>query len=324
MLQSDLKSGAQEPLVEVLLATYNGERYLREQIDSIFAQDYKNLQILVRDDGSTDGTISILEEYAARFPDRFRIAEIGPATGSAQGNFLQLMRLSSAQYVSFADQDDVWFPDKLRMSMDAMRELETRWGESALLLVFTDLHVVDQELKTVHASFWKYTKVRSENIEDLRSLIHDAAVTGSTALVNRNLLQVSSRMNEDAMMHDWWMSLVACTMGRAKALQRPTVYYRQHDRNVFGAHSQIDFIEKWLRRVRKIAQRRQMRRRIVRQAEAFLSIYSDDLPRAHRETILEYLRCYEAKNRAVRASLFIRYGFFEFGSARCIAEMFDI
>src|SRR5215467_3608829 len=93
--------------VEVLLATFNGERFLREQIDSVLAQDYPNLRVLARDDGSTDGTLDILREYQLRFPDRFRLLPIDQPAGSAKGNFLKLMQAASANYLCFCDQDDV-------------------------------------------------------------------------------------------------------------------------------------------------------------------------------------------------------------------------
>ena len=99
--------------VEILLATYNGARFLREQIDSILAQDYGNIRVLARDDGSSDGTVEILHQYAKRFPGRFRVMPSSAPTGSAKNNFLLLMKASTADYVCFADQDDVWLPAKV-------------------------------------------------------------------------------------------------------------------------------------------------------------------------------------------------------------------
>src|ERR1700734_3871762 len=94
------------PEVEVLLATYNGERFLREQIDSIIGQDYENIYRLARDDGSRDGTVEILNEYAQRFPERFRVMPASAAAGGPKANFLLLMKASTADYICFSDQDD--------------------------------------------------------------------------------------------------------------------------------------------------------------------------------------------------------------------------
>jgi glycosyltransferase involved in cell wall biosynthesis len=136
------------PEVEVLLATYNGARFLREQLDSIMAQDYGNIRVLARDDGSSDETIEILGQYAKKFPGCFRVMPAGSPTGSAKGNFLLLIKASTADYICFADQDDVWLPDKVSRTKQAMDQLESRWGTEVPLLVFTDLHVVDEAQDT--------------------------------------------------------------------------------------------------------------------------------------------------------------------------------
>src|SRR5271154_4215562 len=109
----ELRTVGPTPLVDVLLATFNGEPFLREQIDSILSQDYEDLSILARDDGSKDGTRGILNEYAEQFPGRFQMLPTGAPTGNAKQNFLELMKASSADYVCFSDQDDVWLPGKV-------------------------------------------------------------------------------------------------------------------------------------------------------------------------------------------------------------------
>jgi glycosyltransferase involved in cell wall biosynthesis len=135
--------------VQVLLATYNGERFLREQIDSILAQTLPGVSILARDDGSNDSTPQILEDYGRRSPDRFRILPTVTPTGSARDNFLALLHASEAPYIAFADQDDVWLPQKLERQMNAMHGLEQRYGTSTPLLVFSDLRVVSDDLTSI-------------------------------------------------------------------------------------------------------------------------------------------------------------------------------
>jgi len=114
------------PTIEVLLATYNGARFLREQIESILSQDYQALCILAADDGSQDDTPAILAEYAERFPKRLRVLGGAAPTGSAKANFLRLMHHASEAYVCFSDQDDVWLPSKVRLSLETMQALEQR------------------------------------------------------------------------------------------------------------------------------------------------------------------------------------------------------
>ena len=222
------------PEVEVLLATYNGARFLREQLDSIIAQDYGNIRVLARDDGSNDGTVEILDQYAKRFPGSFRLMPASAPTGSAKNNFLLLMKASRADHICFADQDDVWLPDKVSRTKHAMDQLQSRWGTKVPLLVFTDLHVVDDRLKILHESFWSHMNIDPDRMERLAKLMVQSVVTGCTAMLNRPLLELSLRMPDEAFMHDRWIGLLASFMGKSNGLRVPTVLYRQHEHNVLG------------------------------------------------------------------------------------------
>src|ERR1700761_4914686 len=156
--------GNDRPEVEVLLATYNGARFLRQQIDSILGQDYENLRVLARDDGSSDQTIEILEHYATQFPARFRVVPRSAGTGNPRNNFLLLMKAATADYICFSDQDDVWLPDKISRTMKTMDRLEQQSTKAAPLLVFTDLSLTDENLKIVHPSFWQFMNIDPERI----------------------------------------------------------------------------------------------------------------------------------------------------------------
>lgn len=309
--------------VEVLLATYNGERFLREQIDSILNQDYPNLRVLARDDGSNDETVSILNEYALRFPDRFRITGV-PGSVGAKDNFLLLMRESSAPYVCFADQDDVWLPDKVSKTTQVMQQLESRWGVETPLLVFTDLRVVDQQLRTLHESFWAYTKVDPNRIERLALLLSQNVVTGCTAMLNRRLLELSLRMPREAFMHDHWVSLLASTIGRAGAVRSQTVLYRQHDRNVLGVGKKTRSLAGLARRVMVNDGRQIQWETHQRQARAFLAAYRAELTEKDRDLLNAYLRCGTSGNRFARIATFIRYGFYPVGFMRKAALMIHL
>jgi glycosyltransferase involved in cell wall biosynthesis len=313
-----------KPEVEVLLATYNGERFLREQIDSILAQDYVDLRVLARDDGSSDATVSILNEYAEKFPNRFRVMPPGPATGNPKDNFLLLMRASSAQYVCFSDQDDIWLSDKVSRTKLAMDELESRWGAATPLLVFTDARVVDDQLRTLHESFWAREKIEPDRIHHLALMLGRSVVTGCAMLLNRRLLELSLAMPGEASMHDRWIGLLACTIGKACAVETQTLLYRQHDRNVVGiGKGKVSLPELFRRLVKREA--RQMQWVInQRQAEAFLRAYSAELSSKHRDTLRAYLRCGARGSRIFRITTFIRYGFYRLSSIRDLAVMFDL
>jgi len=307
------------PAVEVLLATCNGERFLREQIDSILAQDYENTRILVRDDGSTDSTVAILTEYEQRFPGRFRVMPPGTPTGSARDNFLLLMKESTAEHICFADQDDVWLGEKVSQTIQAMEELEARWGRNVPLLVFTDLRVVDEKLAMLHNSFWEHMAIQPERIDRLAKLLVQSVVTGCTAMINRPLLELSLRMPKEASMHDRWFALLASVLGKSSAVKAQTVLYRQHDRNVLGTGHRNDGTgagkrtKSFLEQVREFLDLRShvfQWKASQRQAASLLRLHGAELPAAKRELVSAYLQCETGKSRVIRISTLLRYGFY--------------
>ena len=312
------------PTVEVLLATYNGERFLREQIDSILTQEYERLRVLARDDGSSDSTIAILREYEQRFPDRFRVMPTTSPTGSAKENFLKLMKESSSEYVCFSDQDDIWLPDKVSRSMQAMATLESHYGTATPLLVFTDLRVVDDTLKTIHESLWKHAGVKPEHINNLAAILGHNIVTGCTALINRKLLKMALDMPEEAAMHDSWIALLASAFGASKMVRAKTVLYRQHDRNVVGAdmrkNSPKALILRFLQGEGRILQWK-INERV---AQAMLRVHGKDLSPEKRELLEAFLRCGRSSSRIVRIGTMIRYRFFRPGLLRNLVTLIDL
>ncbi|MGI4855089.1 MAG: glycosyltransferase family 2 protein [Janthinobacterium lividum] len=299
------------PLIEILLATYNGEGFLREQIDSLLAQTYPNLRIIARDDGSSDGTRDILEAYALQHAERFHLLPADAGTGNAKWNFLRLMEASTAPFVALADQDDFWLPDKLRLSMEAMQLLQQAHGAADPLLVFTDLTVVNRDLEVIHPSFWRHQHIEAERIVNLPHLLAQNVVTGCTALLNRALVQQSLGMPAKAFMHDWWIALNASVFGHARAIPVPTMLYRQHENNAVGAviHGRRRF---WPR-LRWHHLRRAQWEMSAQQAEAFLAVYRDQLPADKRRILEAYVRCETSPNRLVRVGTYLRYRFFQKG-----------
>jgi len=289
--------------VEVLLATYNGERFLRQQIDSVLAQTYKPLLILARDDGSRDATPQILAEYAARFPETFRVIT-GPPTGKAQENFAALLAASTAPYVSFCDQDDVWLPEKIALSMAAMHRLEAAHGTHKPLLTFTDLRVVDGDLNVRHASFWAYQPIQAEAIHSLRRVILQNTVTGNTAVINRTMAELALPIPFEVHVHDWWVALLACAFGAAEPIYEPLVLYRQHGANVTGAR--LEGRSKGIPRWRNHQKRYEAWREAANMARALLSRFRDRLSPADRKTAELFVRIDESPSAIFRVTNFLR------------------
>ena len=201
--------------VDIVLATYDGAAFLEAQLDSIHAQTHKNWRLVVRDDRSTDKTPEIIEAFRARHPEKVVILEDEAGNLGLIQKFSRLMEHASAGYVAFCDQDDVWKPEKLELSLQKMRALESEHGADKPLLVFTDLTVVDQDLRIIHPSFWRYQGVRPDQCNALGKVLFQSVVTGCTALMNRLLVEKSVPIPGGAVVRDWWVALVAAAFGVA-------------------------------------------------------------------------------------------------------------
>ena len=222
--------------IDILMATYNGEKYLEEQLESILSQSYQNFQILIRDDGSIDSTRSVLAEYQKRYPEKICLYFNDGESDGAVNNFSKLMDLSTASHVMFADQDDVWHLEKVETLLSEMTALENRLGKDVPLLVHSDLFVVDEQLDLVSKSFWRYSGLTPMKTHFGR-LLHQNVVTGCASMANRKLVEIATPIPNEAIMHDWWLALAASAMGKIRKIGKPTVYYRQHQRNVLGARN---------------------------------------------------------------------------------------
>jgi glycosyltransferase involved in cell wall biosynthesis len=287
----------------------------------VLAQDYPSLEILARDDGSTDGTQAILEAYAQREPKRLLLLRDGESSGSAKENFRRLLMASTAPYVCLCDQDDVWLPHKVSASMQAMQALEAVHGPDRSLLVFSDLTVVDERLRTLHRSFWQQAGLDPRNIHRLRSALSENVVTGCTALLNRNLLELAVTMPPEAPMHDRWIALLAAALGYSAFLREPTVLYRQHRANVIGARLESDTLASMAKRSQDSTGRVAQWWTSQHVAAALLRLHGERLQPAQRRLLAAYLRCGRSPHRLVRVATLLRHGFFRRGWLRNLATL---
>ena len=205
--------------VDILLATYNGAAFVEAQLDSILAQTHKNWRLVIRDDGSTDKTPEIVEAFRARHPEKVIVLEDEAGNLGLVQNYSRLMEHAGAGYVAFCDQDGVWKPLKLELSLQKMCDMEADHGADKPLLVFTDLTVVDEDLQPIHGSFWRHEGLRPDRCNSLNRLLLQNVVTGCTALMNRPLVERSVPLPAEAVVHDWWVALVAAAFGFADLLE---------------------------------------------------------------------------------------------------------
>lgn len=276
-------------MIDVLLATYKpNEAYLTSQIESIEAQEGVSINLIRREDEKGEG---------------------------ACANFAALLEESKAEYIAFADQDDVWDEDKLAREMRLMRELEEKYGKETPILVFSDARVTDEKLAKLDDSLFARSRIDPSRLKPRQLALQNVA-SGNTILMNAALRAKASPISEGAFMHDAWVMLVASAFGKIACLKEPTVLYRQHERNVLGGtKANFGYF------VRRIVEGRQVTRarlyRSIRQVEAFVERFGESSP-----TCFKSLVGISSKPYYRRLTAILRHRIFKYGLIRNLATLF--
>jgi glycosyltransferase involved in cell wall biosynthesis len=264
--------------VQVLLSTYNGTTYLRPLMESLLAQDYPQVEIFVRDDGSSDGTINLLQEYATSFSNVTLIS--GENLGAAR-SFLKLLEQSSptADYMAFCDQDDVWLKDKISRAIE--------W-----------LHRCPQEIPTMYCSrvaivtenlqFIRYSNIPKKRLSFPNALV-ECLLFGCTMVINQAARQLLLReFPRYVRMYDGWIYIVISAFGSVLYDDEPRILHRRHTRN-------FSMIPLTLRDRLQVQGRRFLQygktQLLIRQAEEFKRIYGSFVPAESRQVVGRFLEC---------------------------------
>ncbi len=300
-------------MIDILLATYNGEQWLEQQIESLLLQTFNDWRLLVRDDGSTDGTLEVLQAQQHRLGDRMEIIEDGEGNLGPSGNFLRLLEASTAEYIMFCDQDDIWFPEKMSLTLAKMRDIEADCGVKTPVLVHTDFQVVDDNLNLLAKSGHRYQKINPEKGGRFSRLLVQNIATGCTIMANRALCDRAMPIPGAALMHDHWMCLAAACFGKVSCLSQPTLLYRQHENNKVGACGWSPaYVFRLLFQVDDI--RASMHRNRT-QADAFYRQYEADLLRRDRSLLEAFIHMPERGPLERRRDI-LHYNFFYCGAIR--------
>lgn len=225
--------------VHILLATYNGEKYLADQLDSILSQTYKDFRLLIRDDGSSDQTLAIISEYVQKDE---RITWVNPDGQDNIGvieSFYQLTKYQDADIYLFSDQDDVWQQDKVARQVECLQEESA----SQPSLVYMDLSVTDSQLVVQTASMIRRQSGHANTrlVEELT----ENTVTGGVVAFNHALAELWTTTDQ-IIMHDWYLALIAAAKGKLIYLDQVGELYRQHASNVLGARTLKKRLRRWL------------------------------------------------------------------------------
>ena len=208
------------PLVSIVLGTYNGQAFLEEQLHSLLGQTYPHLEIIAIDDGSIDGTVRILRDFAARDP-RIKIFLNEKNLGFIR-NFEKGCGLSSGKWISLCDQDDYWYPDKVEKMVNAI-------GDHPM--IYCDSELCDQDLNPIGKRISDL--VHYQSFDDCRQLCVFSRMYGHATLITRDLFD-KSRPFREGIPHDGWMAFHATLYGGVAYLPAVLVKYRQHAANIYG------------------------------------------------------------------------------------------
>ena len=272
------------PEIAILLATYNGEKYLKQQLDSLLNQTNKYFRCFIHDDGSTDSTNLILDDYAEKHPDRIIIIN-GEKCGSSKENFSFLLKNVEADFYFFCDQDDIWFPDKVEKCIRKIREKACEKP----ILIYTDLQVVDENLKIINHSFYEFSNL-NPFLNTYKDLLMSNVCVGCTMVINRMLRDILIDFDsKNIIMHDWEAALIASLLGELDYINIATIQYRQHQHNVVGATKEKSFFNKIIRArdfIGYIERKKYYKNRPIKMAQELLNL--PGLDDEKREFLLEF------------------------------------
>jgi Glycosyltransferases involved in cell wall biogenesis len=299
--------------IAVLLAAYNGERYLREQIESLLNQTVKEFDLYIHDDHSTDGTFEIAQEFAAKHGN-IRVTRAEHNSGSAEKAFFELVSaVQGYDYYFLCDQDDVWFSDKIEVSLAAMQD-------DVPMLLHTDLTVTDGVLNVIAQSYRKHMAADFRRVA-LNNLVVQNIATGCTCVYNEKLRELI-RVPEFCVMHDWWLAIIASAFGRLWHIERQTMFYRQHEDNRVGASD----VKSLGFKIHNLLHNEKIRAALAgsyKQAAEFARLYDDMLYERQRAVVCGYAAT-AGKRKLGRAANVIKLRTMKTGASRKIAQILYI
>lgn len=302
-----IKQAEEVNAVGIIMAAYNSEAYIGEQLDSILSGTYQNIRIYVRDDGSTDRTVSIVKKYEEKYPSKVKLL-VNQTNGGLVKNFLTGVMEAEEDYIMFSDHDDVWLPSKTAITLEAMKKAEAE-NKELPIAVFTDNTIVDSELKLLGRSFYERSHFNFGQL-GLSYMLMENKLIGCTMMLNKALKDKITVLPEQARVHDWWIALIASAFGRIVFVNQQTMLYRQHGSNVIGNRSFFKYVTEAAGSLKKQKEKLLL---TEKQAEEFLEIYGNELTKEQRRLVAEFAHLEQAsffkRKRLILKNKYLKSGF---------------
>lgn len=264
-------------MIHIIMCTYNGEKYIKDQLQSIADNTVTEWKLYTSDDKSMDNTKMILQEFANNNPGKVEVI-VHEEKNGAPLHFLEMIqkvleKMQGDDVIMLCDQDDVWFRDKIELTLEHMKKLRERYTDQIPLLVCSDVEVVDENMKQISPSFRNMNHYSIKNL-DFPHLIMENKVQGCTCMINMSLASKIRELPKNISMHDSWLGLIACVMGKIDYIETPTMAYRQHASNVKGTMNywQMIFLQ-----LQNLSEQKYIVYREALQIKEFLRIYDMEL-----------------------------------------------
>lgn len=311
--------------IAILMATYNGEKYIEEQIESILNQTYKDFVLYIRDDNSTDNTNKIINMYTEKYPNKIiQIKDDKVARGACK-NFMYLLeyvyKLDKHEMYMFSDQDDFWTEDKVEITVNKYNDVDNK---KQPILIHTDLNVVDSKLDIIDESFIRYTNL-NEKCNKFNNYLIQNNVTGCTTFINKSLIDLIKFDIKDIRMHDWYFALLASAFGQVIFIDKATIRYRQHGNNVLGAKKVDGFkaiYKKIIGNFKDNTIKKDLNKLFI-QAESFKENYYELLNNENKKIIDDFCKINKV-NKIKKIRIIVKNKFYKQGKTRIIGEFIFI
>ena len=266
----------------IALCTYNGEKYLPQLLDSLLSQTVLAREIIIVDDCSTDGTVSLLEKYAgsnSQIKLYIQKSNLGPI-----GAFQTAIQLTCQPYIFLADQDDVWKTNKVELMLSAA----SRFASEKPLLVYSDLEVMDERGNPRFPSFWKMAGIKPHESTFAR-LMFGNVVTGCASLINAKMKEYLTSIPQGVLMHDHWIGLIAFGFGETLVMDEQLVKYRTHGDSV-TEKKQASALWKFQTQVgQMLKEKRTFLEKEINQMILFDQKFRDRLSDEHQELVEKFI-----------------------------------
>ena len=235
------------------MTTYNGEKFLHQQIDSILNQSYTDFELIICDDKSNDNTVKIIQSYMEKHT-HIKLYQNTDRLGSVK-NFEKVIGLCHGKYIALSDQDDIWEENKLEEQIDEMRKIE-KLDHMSPIMIHSDLMMINEKNITIQNSYFKFRKYRLKDNKDLGHILGPCGVMGNTLLFNNILKEKILPFPNNLDTHDYWIAVINELVGKRVTIHKPLVKYMIHTDNLSNNIKNIAQEKSFLTILKKYIQRK--------------------------------------------------------------------